>query len=276
VPPQGRPVASIDDRGLATGENAGVTNIRGSIGSTSSNPTILTVKPLPPTIASPLNAGATSVTGAEPGAPVQAFVNGVVRGAATTADAGGNWTVAGVAPRLVAGDSVTALQTVNSVSSDFSEPVTVSPPVLTSIRISPAPSATITKGQTIQFSAIGAFSDGSVQDPLPNVTWSSDPPTLASISPVGLATGVGPGIASIQATLGVAHSSVTALTIKPLPPVVTAPIIAGATTVTGSGAEPSGTVQPYVNNTARGATAIAASAPRRSIFGCRRASKVER
>src|SRR5439155_11223744 len=52
-------------------------------------------------------------------------------------------------------------------------------------------------------------------------------------------------------------AAITALTVKPPPPTITAPLTAGATVVAGSGAEPSASVQVFVDDVARGDPAIA-------------------
>jgi hypothetical protein len=77
------------------------------------------------------------------------------------------------------------------------------PPTLTSIALSPA-SASIAKGQTQQFTALGHFSDGSSQDVTNIVTWSSSQGLLAALSNVvgsqGRATGLLPGVSTVTAT----------------------------------------------------------------------------
>jgi 6-phosphogluconolactonase (cycloisomerase 2 family) len=61
-------------------------------------------------------------------------------------------------------------------------------------------SARINLGQTLQFTAIGTFTDGSTQDLTTLVRWSSQSQfPVATISSQGLATGVGEGIATIIA-----------------------------------------------------------------------------
>jgi uncharacterized protein YjdB len=77
--------------------------------------------------------------------------------------------------------------------------------VLVSLQVAPtAPS--IAKGTTQQFSATGVYSDGSVQTLTTQVTWSSSPAAVATISNAsgseGLATGAGVGTSTITATLG--------------------------------------------------------------------------
>ncbi len=74
-----------------------------------------------------------------------------------------------------------------------------SAPTVVSITVSPNPEL-LTVGGTIQFTAIGVFSDNSVQDLTSTATWSSSNTTIATVSAAGLATGVKVGGAvTIQA-----------------------------------------------------------------------------
>jgi RHS repeat-associated protein len=213
------------------------------------------VGPPAPTVTAPLVAGETTVSGsAIPGASVQAFANGTALG--TTASGGsGTWALP-LASALVAGQVVTAQQTLAGIPSALSAPVTVQA-AFTRIDITPAPAATLTKGERTQFLARGTLSDGSVQDPLVGVLWSSDNAAVGSITSSGLATGAGAGVANIRAALGSVVSSPTALTVKPLPPLVTAPLSAGMTVVNGIGSEPGASVQVFVNGAAWGLASVA-------------------
>jgi trimeric autotransporter adhesin len=94
-------------------------------------------------------------------------------------------------------------------------------PTLTSISV--GPTATINQGGTVQMSAVGTYNDGSTQT-LTNVLWSSSPTSIATISGAGLVTGVSVGSATITgasgtesgtATITVALSNVTAITVSP-------------------------------------------------------------
>ena len=104
---------------------------RASDGTAQSNTVVVTMtvlpKPAPPVVTGPIAAGATQVsgTGAQSGASVQVYVNGIARGAAAIAAANGTWSVIGLAPALAANDIVTARQTVNQVQSNPSQGVTV-------------------------------------------------------------------------------------------------------------------------------------------------------
>src|SRR5205085_1188311 len=78
--------------------------------------------------------------------------------------------------------------------------ITVPAPTLQSIIVSPT-NPSITKGLTQQFTAIGTFSDNSMQNITSQVTWSSATPTVATIDATGKATGVGVGTSVITASL---------------------------------------------------------------------------
>ncbi len=70
------------------------------------------------------------------------------------------------------------------------------------------PSATVTsvaitgsapaRGQSVQFSAIATFSDGSTRDVTDSAQWSSSDLTIANVTTIGLVTGIGDGNATIS------------------------------------------------------------------------------
>ena len=90
--------------------------------------------------------------------------------------------------------------------------LTVNAPQLQSIAISPQ-NPTTEVGQTQPFTATGTFSDNSTSDITNQVTWASNDQNVATINSAGLATGVGPGTATISATQG-AISDQTTLTVN--------------------------------------------------------------
>ncbi len=78
--------------------------------------------------------------------------------------------------------------------------LTVTPPLVTSIRVTPA-SIAIPYAGTQQFTAVGTFTDGSMLDITTTAAWSSNTPAEVGVNAAGLATGlhVG-GPATISAT----------------------------------------------------------------------------
>ncbi len=67
-------------------------------------------------------------------------------------------------------------------------------PTLTAITVPPA-----AVGLTIQLQALGTFSDQSTRDLTALVTWATSNPAVATISPAGLVTTVGQGVAALTA-----------------------------------------------------------------------------
>ncbi len=101
--------------------------------------------------------------------------------------------------------------TFNSVSSS-SATLTVTPPTLTSIAVTPATSS-INPGGTRQYTATGTYSDASTQNLTTLATWNSTDTTAATISLQGLATGANIGTTTITAMLGSVTSSNASLAV---------------------------------------------------------------
>ena len=109
----------------------------------------------------------------------------------------------------VAGGSATITATLGSVSN--STLVTVTAPTITSISITPE-DLTLAIGISQQYTATAIYSDGSSQDLVSGVTWSSSVTTVATIDNNGLATIVGAGSSAITATVG-AFTDTTTITV---------------------------------------------------------------
>jgi len=90
------------------------------------------------------------------------------------------------------------------------------PAVLTSIAVSPS-NATISTGIFQQYTATGAYSDGSTQNLTNQVTWTSSNTNVATINNAGLVIAVNPGSTSISATInGISGSTNLTVPISPL------------------------------------------------------------
>ena len=73
--------------------------------------------------------------------------------------------------------------------------------VLSSIVVTPAPPANLPASLSQQFTATGSYSNGTTQNITAQVTWASSNTAVATISAVGLATGVAAGSTNITASL---------------------------------------------------------------------------
>jgi len=84
---------------------------------------------------------------------------------------------------------------------------TVTSAGLTSISITPT-NPNVARGATQQFTAIGAYSDGTSLDITSQVTWRSTNTSVVTVNSTGLAATVAPGTATITATSGNISGSV--------------------------------------------------------------------
>jgi len=86
--------------------------------------------------------------------------------------------------------------------------LTVTAASLSSITVTPA-NPTIAGGTTQQFTAIGAFSDGTIHDVTSLVTWNSINTAVATINSNGLVTALTAGTTTITATSGAVWANTT-------------------------------------------------------------------
>ena len=89
-------------------------------------------------------------------------------------------------------------------------------PGLTSITVVPSNPVVLVGGNEA-FSATGVLSGGGTLDVSDGVTWASGTTSVATITPLGVATGVAPGTSTISATLGAISGSTTLDVRAPVP-----------------------------------------------------------
>jgi uncharacterized protein YjdB len=135
----------------------------------------------------------------------------------------------------VAAGSTTVTAAMGSLTGTASLTVDAAPKTLTSIAVSPA-TANLAAGATQQFAATATYSDNSTADVTATAIWASSTPTVATITPAGLATALASGSAKVTATVsGVSGSAAVtvpapAATLKSIAVTpATATIAAGAT-----------------------------------------------
>jgi len=86
-------------------------------------------------------------------------------------------------------------------------------PTLQTITVSPA-NASLAPGLSLQFDAVGSYSDNTTHDLTTSAGWSTADSTVATINASGLATAIADGSTTVSATLGSANGS-TGLTVAP-------------------------------------------------------------
>ncbi len=228
--------ASVNASGLATGASAGAATIQAQIGSlTGSASFVVSAADIVSVAVTPANvqvpAGTTqqyTATATYSDGSQQTLANQVTwsvqpSGAATISSSG-------LLSAALAGAYTVAAST-GSTQATVSGMVIA--PVLISLTLTPsAPS--IAKGTTQQLQAIGTYSDGSTQNLTTSVQWQSSATVIATVSSIGLVSGISSGNAQIWASLGSTSTLVT-LTVSPatLVSLAISPTVASVASGTG-------------------------------------------
>jgi hypothetical protein len=197
-------VATISTAGMATSVAAGssvITATWGSIaGSTGLTVTAATLQSIAVTPANPsLTTAGTlqfTATGTYSDGTTKTVTTTVAWTSGTTSVA--TLSTGGIATGVSAGSALITA-TLGTVSGTTT--LTVTAATLVSIAITPV-NPTIAMGSNQQLTATGTYSDGTQQNLTASVTWASGATAVATISPAGLAAGIGAGSAVITATSG--------------------------------------------------------------------------
>ena len=206
-------VASISGGGVATGVASGSTTITASSGSVGGSAALTVTAAVLVTITvSPANPSAL-VGNSEQFAATGTYSDNSTQDLTAAATwSSSNTNVATVSATGLASDSAIGSTTISagflSVSGSTTLMVTVPPPVLQSISITPANPA-VAIGQNQQFIATGLYSDGSTQNLTNSVSWNSSQTAVAQITNAGLAAGVSGGSTTITAAMGTINAAVT-------------------------------------------------------------------
>lgn len=200
--------ASVSSAGVVTGGATGVTTVTAHSGNfsastqitvTSANvcatPVSIAVAPANPTV--PINTTQQLVaTGTNTDASTCDVTDLVTWSSSTIAKA--TVSASGLVKGVAAG-SATITATLGSVTGSTS--VSVTAPSITSISVTPD-DMTLAIGVGEQYTASAIYSDGSIQDLVTGVSWTSSNSNAATIDSNGLATTLGAGTTTITATVG--------------------------------------------------------------------------
>lgn len=115
----------------------------------------------------------------------------------------------------------TTTLTANVAGLTSSSTVTVTAATLVSFVITPE-NPVVVPGATVQFSALGTYSDGTTQDVTGAVNWSSSSAGTVSINPNGVATAASSGTATVTAISGAVASATNITVTSGGPPTITA------------------------------------------------------
>jgi uncharacterized protein YjdB len=220
-------VATINGSGLAMGAAVGTSTITATDGSVSGHTVLtvtaaalqsITVTPANPSIAKGRTEQSTA-TGTYSDSSTQDLTTQVTWASSAPTFATINST--GLATGVGVGTS-TITATDGSVSGQTV--LTVSPAVLQTLAVTPV-NPSVAKGQTQQFTAMGTFSDSSIEDLTNQVAWTSGTPSVATINSTGVAATLATGTTSIGAALdGVSATTVLTVTPAILQSIAVAPV----------------------------------------------------
>jgi len=205
--------------GLATGVAAGATQVTAMLGTVVSTADTLTVNAiaLQSIAVSPTNPSIYS-SQSQQFTATGTYSDGSTKNITTTvmwASSNPSSATIGANTGLAAGVAAGSTQITATLGSVVSPAgtLTVNAITLQSISVSPA-NPSINPSQTQQFTATGAYSDGSLKDITATAIWVSSNAGAATIDSTGLATGVAFGATQITATIGSVVSPADTLTIN--------------------------------------------------------------
>jgi len=208
-------VATINSAALATSVKQGSTTIAASSGAVQGTATLTVTAPVLVTISvTPANASIALGLQQQFGA-TGTYTDGSTRNLTAPATWSSSTTsVATISAGGLAGTLNEGVTTVQALLGSIhgSTTLTVTAPALVSIALAPL-NPSISLGNAQQFKATGAFTDGSTQNLTSSVTWTSSA-KAATINAAGLASTMGLGSTTIQATSDVIKST-TNLTVTP-------------------------------------------------------------
>ena len=211
-------VATISTGGMATAVTTGVTNVTAKSGTMQASATLavnnasvgltsITLSPLVSTLAVHTTQQLTA-TGAYADGSSRDLTSNVTWSSSSTASA--TVDVNGLVTGIAAGTtSITAA--LSGITQSMT--LTIAAPTITSISVTPE-GFTVPIGISQQFVASAVYSDGSTQDLVSGVTWTSSLPSAATIDANGGATTLAAGTTTITATVGSLTDSTT-LTVVP-------------------------------------------------------------
>jgi len=215
-------VATISSGGNVTGISQGGTTITATSGSVVGNTSL--------TVSAPVLTGVT-VTPANPsvslGLTAQFTAIAVYSDTSTqNVTNSANWTSSNnsVSTVSITGLASTLAQGATIIGASFggqsgSTTLTVGPPALVSIAVTPNP-ATVSAGSSVQFTAMGTYTNQSAANISSLATWTSTNTSVSTVNGTGLAQSANAGTATITATLGAVQGTASLTVTSAAPPAV--------------------------------------------------------
>ena len=200
-------IATISDKGIATGLSLGATTITVAVsgaGVTSPAVSLIVVAPVLSSIAITPDSPDTLPVGftLQFKATGTYSDNSTADITSTVTWASSSSNIVAISTTGLASAIATGSSNITASLSGVTSPAIILPvAVLSSIAATPVSSANITVGSTLTFNALGTYSDGSVALFTSGLIWTSSDPDIATISPEGLATGIALGTTNITVSM---------------------------------------------------------------------------
>ncbi len=227
-------IATIDPTGLATGQLPGVTQISAALSGQTGTAT-LTVNPATITSIAVTPATATVADGTtQQYKAVASFSDGSTQDLTNTV----SWSSSIPADATInssglASTTATGTVTISAQSGGQTgtATLTISNATPNGLQITPSSISGLPAGDFQQLTATATFTDGSSQNVTSSATYYTSDPTVATVNQSGNVSAVGPGSATITATLGgttatvpvtVSNATLTSITVTPANPTIPA------------------------------------------------------
>lgn len=214
-------ISTINSTGVATGVANGSTTVTASLSGISSltaaftvtSASIVSITVSPTTFSTPKG---TPVTYTAQATYTDGTISNVSGSVTWTSSSNTVATInsSGIAASLAVGTTTITASTIvgGNVLSSNGAALTVAAPALTAITINPT-TATVAKGLNTNFTAQGAYTDGTTSNLTSQVTWSSGNTSIATINSTGVATGLSVGSATVKASVNSINSPTATLNV---------------------------------------------------------------